>query len=138
MKRVWPWAAATIALTLVLLVGSVWVGALAVAAAALVAHEGSHAVGLRLAGVEVAPSVRWQGIGWRFDPSRAPVRSLLRAWEAGPIAETVVWLVGAVLIPPWAFWLVLVAAVELAANWLIPGGDGSRVRRWHRRRLPPA
>ncbi len=127
------WAAATAVLTLTLLLGSRWWGALAVGVAALVAHEGSHAVGLRLAGVEVHPSVRWQGIGWRFDPARAPVRGLLRAWELGPMTETMVWLIGAVLVPKMAFWLLVIAAVQLAANWLIPGGDGSRVRRWRAR-----
>ncbi|HVA20888.1 MAG TPA: hypothetical protein VNN74_02175 [Candidatus Micrarchaeia archaeon] len=136
VRRAWPWAAVTVGLTAVLLLGSVRWGALAVAAAALVAHEGSHAVGLRLADVDVRPAVRWQGIGWRFEPGHAPVASLLRAWELGPMVETVVWLLGALLLPAMAFWLLVLAAVQLGANWLIPGGDGSRVRRW-RRRLSP-
>ncbi len=106
---------------------------------ALVAHEGSHALALRAFRVRFSlriwysRSFPWFGLGWRYyidDLSPAQRRTIL---TVGPLVEASVWALGAVFIPTFSVELLLLAALTLTLNRLIPGGD-----LWKVHRLPKA
>jgi|GEM_PF-3190745 hypothetical protein len=98
-------------------------------ALALVVHEGSHYVLLRLAGLEPKPSFHFPGLGWKFQTQGATSRQLIDIWLIGPIMEALVWASAALLFPARAWELLLVMVVEMATNLLLPGSDGRRALR---------
>ena len=96
---------------------------------ALVVHEGSHYVRLRLAGLHPRPSFHFPGLGWKFAVERAKPHQLRSAWLIGPLAESVVWAGAALLFPGETVYLLLLMVVELITNLLLPGSDGRRALR---------
>ena len=96
---------------------------------ALVVHEGSHYVRLRLAGLHPRPSFHFPGLGWKFAVERATPHQLRSAWLVGPLAESVVWAGAALLFPGETVYLLLLMVVELITNLLLPGSDGRRALR---------
>ncbi|MDA8331585.1 MAG: hypothetical protein M0027_10365 [Candidatus Dormibacteraeota bacterium] len=98
-------------------------------AVALVVHEGSHYLLLRLAGLDPKPSFHFPGLGWKFHTQGATSRQLVDIWLVGPIMEALVWAGSALLFPTWAWELLLVMVVEMATNLLLPGSDGRRALR---------
>jgi hypothetical protein len=100
---------------------------------ALVVHEGSHYLLLRLAGLRPRPSFHFPGLGWRFDTGNASAHQLIDIWLAGPVMESLVWATAALVFPRWGWELILVMVIELATNMLFPGSDGRRVLRLWRR-----
>lgn len=102
---------------------------------ALVVHEGSHYLLLRLAGLHPRPSFRFPGLGWRFNTGNASAQQLMDIWLVGPIMESLVWAAAALLFPSWAWELLLVMVVELVTNLVLPGSDGRRVLRLWRSSL---
>lgn len=100
---------------------------------ALVVHEGSHYVRLRLAGLHPRPSFHFPGIGWRFEVGDCSPGRLRSIWLIGPLMESLTWSGAALLFPAYAIDLMIVMVVELAVNLLFPGSDGRRVwRSWRR------
>ncbi len=111
---------------------------------ALVVHEGSHYVRLRLAGLHPRPSIHFPGLGWKFpvgDTTPAQLRSI---WLIGPLMESLTWAGAALIFPTYAWYLLLLMVVELITNLLMPGSDGRRALRAYqqeragRRGAPPA
>lgn len=100
---------------------------------ALVVHEGSHYLLLRLAGLHPRPSFHFPGLGWRFSTEGATPRQLISIWLVGPLTEALVWASAAWLFPSQAWELLLVMAVEMGTNLLLPGSDGRRAYRLLRR-----
>jgi hypothetical protein len=117
---------------------------LLILAVALVAHEGTHWLVLRLAGAEPRSALRYPdrrlllslGLGWAFTLDHAEVGMVRLNWLCGPLAESAVWLGAAC----WALLtgqgMVAVACVvlcgaEFAGNWWLPWSDG-RAWRAHR------
>ncbi len=96
---------------------------------ALVAHEGSHYVRLRLAGLHPRPSFHFPGLGWKFAVANASARELRSAWLIGPLAESLVWAGAALIFPGETVYLLLLMTVELMTNLLLPGSDGRRALR---------
>lgn len=101
-------------------------------AVALVVHEGSHYVRLRLAGLHPRPSLHFPGLGWKFSTENSTWAQLRSIWLIGPIMESLVWAGSAVLFPAQAWYLLLLLVVELMTNLLMPGSDGRRALRAHR------
>ncbi|MHB1574998.1 MAG: hypothetical protein ACYCX9_00565 [Candidatus Dormibacteria bacterium] len=101
---------------------------------ALVVHEGSHYLLLRLAGLRPRPSFHFPGLGWKFHTGNVSASQLIDIWLVGPVTETLVWATAALLFPRWSWELILVMVIELATNVAFPGSDGRRAMRlWHRR-----
>jgi len=100
---------------------------------ALVVHEGSHYLLLRLAGLHPRPSFHFPGLGWRFNTEGASPRQLISIWLVGPLMEGLVWASAAWLFPAQAWELLLVMVVEMGTNLLLPGSDGRRAYRLLRR-----
>lgn len=100
---------------------------------ALIVHEGSHYLLLRLAGLHPRPSFHFPGLGWRFSTQGATPRQLVSIWLAGPLMEGLVWASAAWLFPAQAWELLLVMVVEMGTNLLLPGSDGRRAYRLLRR-----
>lgn len=96
---------------------------------ALVAHEGSHYLRLRLAGLHPRPSFHFPGLGWKFAVASASARELRSVWLIGPLAESLVWAGAALLVPGETVYLLLLMMVELMTNLLLPGSDGRRALR---------
>ncbi|MHB8395264.1 MAG: hypothetical protein ACYDC5_12385 [Candidatus Dormibacteria bacterium] len=96
---------------------------------ALIVHEGSHYLLLRIAGLHPRPSFHFPGIGWRFNTAGASNRQLVDIWLGGPLMEALVWGTSALLFPQWAWELFVVMGVEMATNLLLPGSDGRRALR---------
>ena len=97
--------------------------------AALVVHEGSHYVRLRLAGLHPRPSFHFPGLGWKFAVANVTARELRSVWLIGPLAESLVWSGAALLFPGETVYLLLLMTVELITNLLLPGSDGRRALR---------
>ena len=93
----------------------------------LVAHEAAHWVLLRWAGASPRLAARaWglKGAGWAFDPRGVPMWQLRVQGVAGPLVGCLGW--GLLMrLEPGAFglWVVLLA-VEVVGNGLLPGSDG--------------
>lgn len=96
---------------------------------ALIVHEGSHYLLLRLAGLHPRPSFHFPGMGWKFNTAGASNRQLVDIWLIGPLMEALVWGGSALLFPRVAVDLFVVMGVEMATNLLLPGSDGRRALR---------
>lgn len=110
----------------------------------LVAHEGSHALALWAYGVRFSPRVwysadfPWLGFGWKYyvdgiDPAQR--RTIL---VVGPMVESILWCVGALLFPSYFLGLIVMAGATLLLNRVVPGGDlwkAQRVTQTSRRTL---
>ncbi|HEY6538863.1 MAG TPA: hypothetical protein VI138_07495 [Candidatus Dormibacteraeota bacterium] len=104
----------------------------------LAAHEGSHALALWGYGVPFAPRVwyssdfPWLGFGWKYlidDVEPEQRRTIL---TVGPIVEAILWMVGALLFPPYFLGLIVMAGLTLLLNRVLPGGDLWKARRIRR------
>ena len=100
---------------------------------AVLVHESSHYLLLRLAGLHPRPSFHFPGFGWRFNTGASTPRQLVSIWLIGPLTEGLVWASAAWLFPAQAWELLLVMVVEMGSNLLLPGSDGRRAYRLVRR-----
>lgn len=100
---------------------------------AMLAHEGAHYLDLRRLGIRPRLKLGVMAIGWSFDPGAATPAQLRRMWLAGPLAEAVVWTSAAIFLRDWAIPCLIVMAVQLLSNLILPGTDGWRIGRSLRR-----
>lgn len=113
----------------------------------LVAHEGAHALALWAFRIRFAPRVwysrdfPWLGFGWKYLVDGVEPRQRHAILVVGPIVESILWCLGALLFPSYFLGLIVMAGAALLLNRVVPGGDlwkAQRITRPARQQLPVA
>jgi len=103
----------------------------------MVAHEASHALALWAFRIRFAPRVwysrdfPWLGFGWKYFVDGIDPRQRRTVLVVGPMVESILWLLGALFFPDYFLPLIVMAALTLLLNRMVPGGD-----LWKAQRLP--
>ncbi|MGH7643291.1 MAG: hypothetical protein ACRENX_09845 [Candidatus Dormibacteria bacterium] len=113
----------------------------------LVAHEASHALALWAYRIRFEPRVwysrdfPWLGFGWKYLVDGVDPLQRRTVLVVGPIVESILWCLGALLFPNYFVGLMVMAGVALLLNRVVPGGDlwkAERITRAARGGLPLA